>query len=138
MPAAVASVASAWAKAWSARRSIFYALAAVFAFGVQGLVFAAFVHTVAPHIATLLCVAIYASSTLVGAASMMPAGLGAMEAAMVVQLAARGVATPDAVAAVVATRAATLWFGMIVGMVMLLGLARVSVTPRLTMSGDPK
>jgi uncharacterized membrane protein YbhN (UPF0104 family) len=131
----VASVASAWAKVWVARRSVVYSLAAVIAFGIQGLVFAAFVKTVAPWVDTVISVEIYASSTLIGAASMIPAGLGAMEAAIVLQLTAQGVTTPAAVAVAVATRVATLWFGMIVGALMLLGLARVHLPRGETATG---
>ena len=119
----IVALGSAWAQVWSASRSLYYALAAVVAFGIQGFVFAAFVKVVAPWMDPLASVTIYASSTLIGAASMMPAGLGAVEAAMVVQLTTRGVPTPEALAAVIAARVATLWFGMIIGAVMLLGLA---------------
>jgi len=122
--AAIAAPASAWAGVWTTRRSFAFAAAALVAFGIQAGVFAAYVGLVTPHIKTASCAAIFASSTLIGAASMIPGGLGAMEAAMVLQLTGRGAALPDALAAVAATRISTLWFGMVLGAVMLAGLSR--------------
>ena len=136
--AALAAPLSAWAQVWSMRRAPLYALAAFVAFGIQGLVFAGYVGMVAPQVDAAQCVAIYASSTLIGAASMIPGGLGAMEAAMVVQLGARGVAAPDAVAAVVVTRASTLWFGMILGATTLLGLAGARAPRTQAVQRGPK
>lgn len=136
--AALAAPVSAWAQVWSMRRAPLYALAAFVAFGIQGLVFAGYVAMVAPQVDAAQCVAIFASSTLIGAASMIPGGLGAMEAAMVVQLGARGVAAPDAIAAVVITRASTLWFGMILGATTLLGLAGARAPRTQAAQREPK
>ena len=121
--AALAAPARAWAGLWSAPRSVLFAAVAAAAFGIQGLVFGAFVQAVAPQIGLLTCVAIFSSATLIGAASMIPGGLGAMEAALAWQLTERGVAWPQALAAVVATRAATLWCGTALGALMLASLA---------------
>lgn len=60
---------------------------------------------------------VYAISMLAGALSMMPGGLGGAEGAMVALLVWKGVPTPDAVAATVLIRLATLWFAVALGAV---------------------
>ena len=118
-----------WASLWAPRQVPVYVAAAVLAYGVQALVFAHFVAIVALPLPVLQCVAIFASATLIGAGSMVPAGLGVMEAALVLQLTLAG-ATPDAAIAVaLLTRLATLWFGLLLGALALLSLARA---PRAT------
>lgn len=70
---------------------------------------------------------VFAFSMLVGAASMLPGGLGSTEAVMVGLLAAIGVEIPTAVAAAVVIRATTLWFAVGLGLAALpvaLGRAR--------------
>lgn len=70
---------------------------------------------------------VFAFSMLVGAASMLPGGLGSTEAVMVGLLAAIGVEIPTAVAAAVVIRATTLWFAVALGLAALpvaLGRAR--------------
>jgi uncharacterized protein (TIRG00374 family) len=63
---------------------------------------------------------VYAISMLAGAASFMPGGLGGAEAAMVGLLVWKGVPGPDAVAATILVRLATLWFAVAIGCVALL------------------
>ena len=58
---------------------------------------------------------VYAISMLAGALSMMPGGLGGAEGAMVALLMLRGLEGPDAVAATVLIRLATLWFAVAIG-----------------------
>jgi len=60
---------------------------------------------------------VYAISMLAGALSMMPGGLGGAEGAMVALLMLEGVQGPDAVAATVLIRLATLWFAVAIGAV---------------------
>ncbi|NYZ24666.1 lysylphosphatidylglycerol synthase transmembrane domain-containing protein [Azospirillum oleiclasticum] len=70
---------------------------------------------------------VFAFSMLVGAASMLPGGLGSTEAVMVGLLAAIGVEIHTAVAAAVVIRATTLWFAVGLGLAALpvaLGRAR--------------
>jgi uncharacterized membrane protein YbhN (UPF0104 family) len=120
---AAAAPAPAWARTWSLPRVIAYVAAAFVAYGTQASAFALYAGTVAPELDPIRCVAIFASATLLGAASMIPGGLGAMEAALVYQLADAGLALPDAIAVAFATRASTLWFAILLGSTMLLGLA---------------
>lgn len=62
---------------------------------------------------------IYSFAMLVGAISFLPGGLGGTEAAMVALLVARGLALPQAVAATLVVRLATLWFAIALGLVAL-------------------
>lgn len=119
--------ARCWSSVWTARRSLTCAAAAFLAFGLQALVFAAYVHQLDASIAIERSVQIFASATLIGAASMIPAGLGAMEAAAVYQLIDAGMSSADAVAVAIAHRLSTLWFGMAIGVCCLLSLSRLSV-----------
>jgi uncharacterized membrane protein YbhN (UPF0104 family) len=112
-----------WSAIWSLRRSLICAVAAFLAYGIQALVFAAYVSALTDVVPVALAVQIFASSTLVGAATMVPAGLGAMEAASVYQLVDAGMAAPDAVAVAIAHRISTLWFGMLLGVISLMSLA---------------
>lgn len=118
-----AAPARAWSQLWTPARSARYTALAVLAFGLQALVFSAYVNQAAPGTAFGLAIAIFCSSTLIGAASLMPGGLGAMDSALVLQLHALGIALPVAVAAAVATRLSTLWFSWLVGFSALLSFA---------------
>jgi uncharacterized membrane protein YbhN (UPF0104 family) len=109
------TVARPWAALWTGWRPAAFAGLAVAAYGVQSLVFAAYVARVAPQISTTDCVMIFSSATLIGAASLVPGGLGAMDSALVWQLQSRGVAMPEALAAALATRVSTLWLAWLVG-----------------------
>lgn len=62
---------------------------------------------------------VYAIAMLAGALSFMPGGLGGAEAVMIALLIWAGMPNPDAVAATVLIRLATLWFAMGVGAVCL-------------------
>lgn len=62
---------------------------------------------------------VYAVAMLAGALSFMPGGLGGAEAAMVALLLWRGMPLPDAVAATVLIRLATLWFAVVLGVIAL-------------------
>jgi uncharacterized protein (TIRG00374 family) len=65
-----------------------------------------------------LAMLIYAVTTIVGALSFLPGGLGITEGAMTLLLvqSAHGLDTPSALAAAVLCRLATLWFGVVLGL----------------------
>ena len=63
----------------------------------------------------IAAVGIYATAMLVGAASMLPGGLGSAEAAMVILLNQSGVPLDVAAAATLICRIATLWFAILLG-----------------------
>ncbi len=73
-----------------------------------------------------LCTFLWATTTLIGALSFLPGGLGATEgslAVLVVRL-AHGVTQPIALASTLLIRACTLWYGEVVGAIALAGLVR--------------
>lgn len=113
--AMAAAPARAWCQVWRARRVLPYALAAFTAYGLQGLVLGWYVSQVTTGVNIVQAVVIFASSTLLGAASMIPGGLGATEAALVYQLSGAGLSLADATAAAIAIRASTLWFSVLLG-----------------------
>lgn len=59
---------------------------------------------------------IYATAMLAGALSLLPGGLGGAEAVMTSLLILKGMPMPQAVAATVFIRLATLWFAVVIGM----------------------
>jgi uncharacterized membrane protein YbhN (UPF0104 family) len=64
-----------------------------------------------------LAIGIYALAMLGGAISFIPGGLGGAEAVMGALLVAAGASLPEAVAATLICRAATLWFAILLGMI---------------------
>ena len=66
-----------------------------------------------------IAVFVYAIAMLAGALSFMPGGLGGAEAAMVALLVWGGASSPEAVAATVLIRLATLWFAVVLGVLFL-------------------
>ena len=68
----------------------------------------------------LLAISIYAIATIVGAFTFLPGGIGLTEASMAGLLVATGVGAPEASAATLITRLATLWWGVGVGWLALL------------------
>jgi uncharacterized membrane protein YbhN (UPF0104 family) len=114
--------ATVWALAWRPSRVPLYVAVAAAAYGVQALVFVHFTSSIALPIAVAEGIAIFASATLIGAASMVPAGLGVMEASLVLQLVQAGAAQDEALAVALLTRLVTFWFGLGVGALALLSL----------------
>jgi uncharacterized membrane protein YbhN (UPF0104 family) len=129
--------ASAWVPIWTTPRALLCTACAFVAYGVQALVFAAYVAAAGTALPPAQCVAIFASATLIGAASMIPGGLGAMEASLVYQLVDAGVPRGSAVAAAIVTRASTLWFGLLLGSLMLLILSQDTFSGLRSARGDP-
>ncbi len=83
------------------------------------------------HVDLGLAMVIYAGTTIAGALSFLPGGLGVTEGAMTVAL-VQGAAKLDpstAVAATLLTRLATLWFAVVIGVV-LLAVARRRIASR--------
>ena len=71
------------------------------------------------HVDVGLAILIYAATTIAGALSFLPGGLGVTEGAMTMWLvqSAPGIDTSTALAAVIVTRVATLWFAVAIGLV---------------------
>jgi uncharacterized protein (TIRG00374 family) len=68
---------------------------------------------------------IFSFSTLLGAASLLPGGLGVSEASIFVLLTRMGIPSPEATSASLISRIATLWFGVFLGGCALLLYARI-------------
>jgi glycosyltransferase 2 family protein len=86
------------------------------------------------HVGLLAATCIYALMTVVGALSFLPGGLGVTEAGMLTLLVRYGTGTDRAVAAAstFVTRAVTLWFAVLVGLVaLIIFLRRSHLSPTL-------
>ncbi len=91
----------------------------VVAWGAEGVAFCYIMHLLGYNISLQTALFIYAFSMLVGALSFMPGGLGGAEATMVALLMLNQIAQPQAVAATVLIRLATLWFAVALGLIAL-------------------
>lgn len=89
------------------------------AWGAEGLAFYYIMHVLGSDMSLPAALFIYAFSMLVGALSFLPGGLGGAEATMVTLLILNHVAQPQAVAATVLIRLATLWFAVALGVIAL-------------------
>jgi uncharacterized protein (TIRG00374 family) len=87
------------------------------AWGSEGLAFYYIMHVLGSDMSFQTALFIYAFSMLVGAISFLPGGLGGTEATMVALLMLNHIAQPQAVAATVLIRLATLWFAVALGVV---------------------
>jgi uncharacterized membrane protein YbhN (UPF0104 family) len=109
----------AWAKVWTPGWSAACGAVAMVAYGAQAWVFCWLCNQIGAQIGVADAVLIFVAATLFGAASMIPGGLGAMEAALVIQLQSHGVPLHLAIAGALAIRLATLWTGMAIGVLAL-------------------
>jgi len=90
------------------------------AWGAEGVAFYYIMSVLGSDLSLQTALFIYAFSMLVGALSFLPGGLGGAEATMVALLMLNHVAQPQAVAATVLIRLATLWFAVGLGIVALM------------------
>jgi len=96
----------------------------VIAWGAEGIAFYYITHVLGCDLSLPIALFIYAFSMLVGALSFLPGGLGGVEATMVALLIFNNISHPQAVAATVLIRLATLWFAVALGIVALSLAAR--------------
>lgn len=89
------------------------------AWGAEGVAFYYIMQVLGSDMPLQTALFIYAFSMLVGALSFLPGGLGGAEATMVALLMLNGSGQPEAVAATVLIRLATLWFAVALGVVAL-------------------
>lgn len=87
------------------------------AWGAEGMAFYYIMHVLGSDMSLQTALFIYAFSMLVGAISFLPGGLGGTEATMVALLILNHIAQPQAVAATVLIRIATLWFAVALGVI---------------------
>ncbi len=89
------------------------------AWGAEGMAFYYIMHVLGSNISLQTALFIYSFSMLVGALSFLPGGLGGTEATMVALLMLNSIGQPEAVAATVLIRLATLWFAVGLGIIAL-------------------
>lgn len=89
------------------------------AWGAEAVAFYYIMHVLGSGLSLPVAMFIYAFSMLVGALSFLPGGLGGAEATMVALLMLNNVPQPQAVAATVLIRLATLWFAVALGIIAL-------------------
>ena len=92
------------------------------AWGAEGIAFYVILVHLDVAVSPVLAVGIYAVSILVGALSFIPGGLGSTEAVMGLLLMAVGADVATAVAATLICRVATLWFAIVIGLAVAVGL----------------
>jgi glycosyltransferase 2 family protein len=118
------AIIESWAQIWKMPRVTAFSIVAMVAYGVQAVVFAWFCQVADTGVSSATCVLIFVQATLFGAATMLPGGLGAMEAALVLQLTARGVGPGGALSLAISIRLVTLWLAMAIGAISLLLASR--------------
>ncbi len=89
----------------------------VLSWGAEGIGLFLVTHALDMPVSLGQAVGIYALAMLAGAISFVPGGLGGAEAVMAALLVALRVPLPEAIAATLICRAATLWFAILLGMI---------------------
>lgn len=126
---AIQAPAQAWSQLWTPGRALVCVVFAITAYGAQAVVFCAYARSVLPLLGQAEAAAVYASAILIGAASGLPGGLGAMDAALALQLQDRGANWGEALAVTLCARASTLWFAWLVGLLCLATFTRPGSGP---------
>lgn len=107
----------------SGRRVALAAPLSLMAWMAQGVSLYLIVHALGYELTASTVIAIYCLSILAGAASFIPGGLGATEAAIVLLLSAAGVGQTDAITASLVSRSLTLWLAVGIGVVAMIRAA---------------
>ena len=107
----------------SGRRVAVVAPLSLMAWMAQGVSLYLIVHALGYELTASTVIAIYCLSILAGAASFIPGGLGATEAAIVLLLSAAGVGQTDAITASLVSRSLTLWLAVGIGVVAMIRAA---------------
>lgn len=110
----VRRLARSLAVLWRPRVALASFACSSIAFGLQAVVFIAIVRAIDGQAEAWQAVAVFAVSTLAGAASLIPGGLGAMELTLVALQVAGGAPAAHAAAAI-AFRGITFWFCILLG-----------------------
>jgi uncharacterized membrane protein YbhN (UPF0104 family) len=94
---------------------------ALLAWGAEGVTFGLLAQWMGVEVSVWTAVGIFAVATLLGAVSFLPGGIGPTEGVMVGLLVVAGATLPQATAATLLTRAVTLWWAVLLGIVSLSG-----------------
>jgi len=97
-------------------------LLGIIAWGAEGLGFYYILQSIGINSNVGMAVGIYAMSLIIGALAFLPGGLGGTEATMLIMLSTLGASAQEALAATLICRFATLWFGVALGALSMLGL----------------
>lgn len=106
----------------AARYQIRGAVIGLIAWGAEGVAFYLILEALGSPISPIWAVAVYAAGILIGAASLLPGGLGSTELSMYLFLTTLGVEGTTAATAILVCRVATLWFAVILGFLAITGL----------------
>ncbi|WP_175543849.1 lysylphosphatidylglycerol synthase transmembrane domain-containing protein [Atopomonas hussainii] len=117
----------------SGRRVAVGAPLSLMAWTAQGVALYLIVDALGYELTASTVVVIYCLSILAGAASFMPGGLGATEAAIVLLLSAAGVGQTDAITASLVSRSLTLWLAVGIGVV---AMTKAALANRSTRSAQ--
>jgi glycosyltransferase 2 family protein len=98
---------------------LFATLLGILAWGAEGTAFFYLLKLLKSDISIFTALFIYAFSMLIGAISFLPGGLGGVEVTMLQLLIWHGIPPPIAVAATIVIRLATLWFSILIGILVL-------------------
>jgi len=98
------------------------------AWGAEGIAFYYIMDVLGSELSLPVALFIYAFSMLIGALSFLPGGLGGAEATMVALLLLNNVAQPQAIAATILIRLATLWFAVALGIIALMMRERKNIS----------
>ncbi len=101
------------------------------AWGAEGVGFWYTLKILGQDVDLLMAISVYGIAILVGALSFLPGGLGGTEIVMGLLLVSLGVDKPDAVAATLICRIATLWFAVLLGIGAAGGLAVKGYSPTI-------
>lgn len=139
LPARAAGLLDALDEAAALSRGSRLLLGLVFSivgWGAEALAFSLILLLMGLELPLLMSVGIYGLAITVGALSFLPGGIGGTEAVMIVLLGVAGVSTVDAGAATILFRFGTLWFAVILGLLVLPGLERgLRLTPQAGAEG---
>lgn len=97
----------------------------VFAWGAEAWGFVLLVNWLTGNEWLYLGAGIYALSMIVGAISFLPGGLGGAEAVMAAALLAIGITLADATVATIICRVVTLWFAILIGLLVMIRLQSI-------------
>ena len=118
----------------SGRRLAVAAPLSLMAWMAQGVSLYLIVHALGYELPASIVVAIYCLSILAGAASFIPGGLVATEAAIVLLLSAAGVSQTDAITASLISRSLTLWLAVGIGVLAMTKTALANQSTRSAQS----
>lgn len=95
---------------------------ALLAWSAEAWTFGFLARSVGLHIGVPTAMGVFAVATLLGAVSFVPGGVGPTEGVMIGLLVVSGAPTSDAAAVTLLTRAVTLWWAVLLGMVAMMGI----------------